>query len=337
MASAYFFVSSVPHGWANLKAAGFTEFKSGKLTQEEGIFSSHPDYFTILATLNIESEKEVFDGTIADMTNPSLRKIIEGNLRDEPTLGKLQRILSELTRTDLTKLGLSQMDALSLRAETRAILGKLYKTVLYPSKDIKNTAGIYRIGTFLTYFIDNNRSRYYDDSLVMNFDKYFYDADPNTTVERMKKLGLKYFIVDLNAATIDKDPRRDLTRRFENLLKSFRSDKLELIQTDSLCLQIALEEKNPETYMTYAGVNYESYKKNEEGKEMVTSRGEKQFQCYNHILELIKGGKVTEKNYSYLVPLVKYLDQNPPKNQSEMVKVFQSYVTHGYLVLFRIK
>lgn len=97
----------------------------------------------------------------------------------------------------------------------------------------------------------------------MSFDKYFYNTDPNKTVERMEKLGLKYLLVDLNAATIDKDPRHDLTRRFENLLKTFRSDKLELVQTDSICLQIALEEKDPATYMTYAGVNYESYTKDE--------------------------------------------------------------------------
>jgi len=49
-------------------------------------------------------------------------------------------------------------------------------------------------------------------------------------------------LTDLNAATIDKDPRHDLTRRYENLLKTFTSDKLELIETDSVCLKIALED-----------------------------------------------------------------------------------------------
>lgn len=333
----YFFASSVPHGWANLKAAGFNEFKNGSLTQEEGIFSSHPDYFTILATLNTESQKMVFDAALIKIQNPTLKKIVDSNLGGDQRLGKLQQILSEVMRTDLTKLGLSQIDTVSLQAEARAVLGSMYNTVLYPSKDIKNTAAIYRIGTFLTYFIDNNRSRYYDDSLVMNFDKYFSDKDPNTTVDRMQKLGLKYLLVDLNAATIDKDPRHDLTRRFENLLQTFRSDKLELIQTDSLCLQIALEEKDPTTYLTYAGVNYESYKKDEKGVETAVNRGEKQFQCYNHILDLMKNKKITDTSYSYLLPLVKYLDKNPPKDQSEMVKVFQNFVNHGWLVLFRIK
>jgi len=46
----------------------------------------------------------------------------------------------------------------------------------------------------------------------------------------------------LNAATIDNDPRHNLTKRYEDLLKSFTSNRLELIQTDSLCLNIALED-----------------------------------------------------------------------------------------------
>lgn len=250
--SAYFFASSIPHGWANLKSAGFNEFKSGLVSQEEGIFGSHPDYFTILANLNIDSEKKVFASMQSKITNPTLKKIVDNNLGQEISLGKLQQILSEIMRTDLTKIGLTQIEITPLQIEARSVLGELYTTVLYPDKDEKNTSPIYRIGTFLTYFIDNNRSRFYDDSLVMNFGKFFYDSNPNTTIERMKKLGLKYLLVDLNAATIDKDPRHDLTKRFEQLLSTFRSDKLELIQTDSLCLQMALEEKDPATYMTYA-------------------------------------------------------------------------------------
>jgi len=153
----------------------------------------------------------------------------------------------------------------------------------------------------------------------------------------MKKMGLRYLLVDLNAATIDKDPRRDLTKRFEQLLSTFKSEKLELIQTDSLCLRVALEEKNPTTYLTLAGVNYESYMKDALGKETSINRGEKQFQCYNHILSLIKSEKITDTKYPYLLPLVKYLDQNPPKDQASMIQIFQSYVNHGWLALFRIK
>ena len=171
----------------------------------------------------------------------------------------------------------------------------------------------------------------------MNFGQYFYDKDPNKAITRMEKLGLKYLLVDLNAATIDKDPRHDLTRRFEDLLSSFRSDKLELVQTDSPCLQIALEEKDPTSYMTYAGVNYESYKKDAAWVETAVNRGEKQFQCYNHILDLMKNNKIDATHYPYLLPLANYFTKNPPKDQQAMIQVFQNYIGHGWLALFRIK
>lgn len=40
----------------------------------------------------------------------------------------------------------------------------------------------------MTYLINKNRERYYDDSLLMSFEKYFYDEKPETVTERMKKI-----------------------------------------------------------------------------------------------------------------------------------------------------
>ncbi len=94
----------------------------------------------------------------------------------------------------------------------------------------------------MTYLINENRKRYLDDSLIFAFDTFFYDVNPDVTVERMKKLGLKYLLVDLNAATIDKDPRRVLTERFEKLLLTMRSSNLRLVDTDSICLRLAIDE-----------------------------------------------------------------------------------------------
>lgn len=64
----------------------------------------------------------------------------------------------------------------------------LYRAVLYPAKEDRNQATIYRIGTFLTYFISENRKRYLDDSLVQSFGQYVYDENPDVTVDRLKKL-----------------------------------------------------------------------------------------------------------------------------------------------------
>ncbi len=155
-------------------------------------------------------------------------------------------------------------------------------------------------------------------------------------------MGIDYFLVDLNAATIDKDPARNLTKRYESLLKTFTSDKIELIQSDSICLKIWLEEYNTslktqedfEKYLTFAWVNYESYTLSWE----TINRWIKQLACYNRILELMQEPWViNEKNYSYLLPIVNYLNQNSLQNEEQLVTFFKNYVWHGWMVLFRIK
>ncbi|EKD66012.1 MAG: hypothetical protein ACD_49C00068G0017 [uncultured bacterium (gcode 4)] len=330
--SVYFVNSGVPHGFSNLKAAGFSEFKAWLVNQEEWIFGSHPDYFSIVATLNINDQNKLITTNLASIKNEVLKKIITENIWTKPSLDKLESLLREVINTDLTKMWADYNTQLTIKTEAKNTLKKMYLEVLNPPKDNQNSGWIYRIWTFLTYFISNNRDRYYDDSLVSNFDKYFYNENPDVTVDRMKKMGLNYFLVDLNAATIDKDPRHDLTRRFENLLKTFKSSKLELIQTDSLCLRIALEEKN-ENYMTMAWVNYESYT----GSWETINRGQKQLACYNHILDLLKDKKISKDKYSYLLPLENYINKTQPKSQDEILQIFQNYVSHGWLALFKIK
>jgi hypothetical protein len=64
-------------------------------------------------------------------------------------------------------------------------------------------------------------------------------------------------LVDLNAATIDRDAiNHELTNRYEKLLKTFVSNKIDLIETDSTCLKIALSDyktnNNIERFMSLA-------------------------------------------------------------------------------------
>jgi len=97
--------------------------------------------------------------------------------------------------------------------------------------------------------------------------------------------------VDLNAPTIDRDPRHALTTRYEKLLRTFTSENLELIETDSICLKVALESYHKSkksivdlsNYYALAGVNYESY--TEDWKTI--RRWDKQIWCYSYIYWLI--------------------------------------------------
>ena len=58
---------------------------------------------------------------------------------------------------------------LAFRNDVRLLGREIYNQVLYPPKDNQNMGGIYRIGTFMTYLINENRKRYLDDSLIMLF------------------------------------------------------------------------------------------------------------------------------------------------------------------------
>ncbi|MDD5213557.1 MAG: hypothetical protein PHG82_03990 [Candidatus Gracilibacteria bacterium] len=339
--SVYFFSSSFPHGFTNLQQASYISFKAGQVDQVIGIFESHPDYFKILFELNIkdDSKAKVISDIKAMAKDENLKKFL-ANIN---TAEDLDNLLKEIQTQEIK--GADTITMQTLRQEASQMRETLYDTVLYPTKDMKNEEGIYRIGTFLTYFISENRKRFLDDSLVMEFHKYIYDTNPDIAIERIKKLGTSYFLTDLNAATIDRDPRHDLTKRFEELLFSYTSDKLELVSTDSMCLRVALDDYKKsdkseiakKEYIKIAGVNYESYETDASGNEKTIARGEKQLACYNHILTLLQTNKIDQANYSYLLPIKNYLERNKITDQNQLLQIFQQYITHGWLAVFKIK
>lgn len=229
----YFVHSAFPHGWNNLRSAYYNEYKYNTLTQEESIFAYRSDYLVPLATMNLRDTTKIFDGLAGKMQSPQMKEFF--------------------SKTDLKNLPLDSLHAfimkyrdskdIPLRNDVRTLGQHLYASVLYPPKDNLNMGGIYRIGTFMTYLINENRKRYFDDSLVMVFGDYFYDPSPEKTIERMRSLGLKYLLVDLNAATIDRDPRHALTDRAEKLLLTMNASNLKLINTDNFCLELAISER----------------------------------------------------------------------------------------------
>jgi len=337
----YFFMSSFPHWFNNLKSSSYAEFKLSQLDTYNAIFASHPDYYDILLELNLTPEwRQNLYNWVSSTNSKELDTLLNSNNISD--FNSYVWVLKEISNIDDTSKVSKELSQEALNK-----LSNIYKNVLYPNKEYKNNTWIYRIWTFLKYFIIDNHKRFLDDSLVFEFGKYFYDEkNVDSAIEKMKKMWVWYFLVDLNRATIDRDPRHDLTKRFESLLHSFTSDKLEVISTDSTCLKIALEDykksdKSPESleqYITIAWVNYESYKIVDD-KEQTINRWEKQLACYNHILSLMKDNKINEKDYSYLLPIAQYINTNQAnfKSQEDLLRFFQSYVSHGWLVLFRIK
>lgn len=334
LSSIYFFNSSFPHWFKNLSEASYNEFKTGKIWADESTFAYHPDYLKTLFELNIKKEKQN-DFIINSISSEEIKNIIINNKYFD--ISTVERLLKQIESDSNTSL--------EMKNSAKKSRLNLYSQILNPKKEFKSDAIIYRLWTFLKYFISDNNKRLYEDSLISSFDLYVYNKDVDKTVDNMKKLWLSYLLVDLNAATIDQDPRHDLTRRYENLIKTYTSDNLELVDTDSICLQIWLEDyKKSEkkdidmnNYIKMAWVNHESYT----SSWKTISRWEKVLECYNKIINLIEQNKIDEKNYNYLLPFKQYLtspeNANVLKDQRALIELFKQYIRPGYKALFKIK
>ncbi len=90
---------------------------------------------------------------------------------------------------------------------------------------------VYRIGTFMKYFIDQNNTLVLDDNQLDFFGQLYQEEDKEKFFQRLKNSGFKYIILDTNTPTIDKTSDKLVTRRFEDLLRIIQTSptKIELI------------------------------------------------------------------------------------------------------------
>jgi hypothetical protein len=229
------------------------------MNENEAIFAVHPEYFDFMIEMNIAREKQE---ELITSLKKELKDFIQTTQYTSTVLPILEKVKTpKMFDGFLTELyGIESAD-INIKREVRKIRNKLYFSIINPSKEQENKDIIYRVGTFMKYFVSDNNYRLYDDSLLFSFQKYLFDEhDINKAPERIKKLGINYILVDLNAATIDKSPIGDLTKRYESMLKTFTSEKLELVSTDSMCLMMALEDykksgktkEDMQEYMKYA-------------------------------------------------------------------------------------
>lgn len=256
----YLFQSSLPHGISNIKSAAYGEYKVGIFNEEVSLMSYHPEYFPIMYELNIsdEAKQDLFieyrKRILTAMSPADDFSQILPQIQAFTSMNELHRLILELSRISFPQE--------SINIQIQNIRQDLYQLIIYTPKDYKNTKNIFRAGTFLKYFISENNTRIFEDSLLTSFDTYIHDDERSITIERLKKLNLDYILLDLNAATIDNDPEKNLTQRHENILDLFVDPNLELIETDSICLRVGLDnyalQQNIETYQLLSSVNHSS-------------------------------------------------------------------------------
>ncbi len=330
----YFFHSVIPYYLSNLEKAWFLEYKKGTITENAALFQSHPEYIDILFELNIDKnlQKQYLDDykqrTLEVFWQVWSATDASALLRTTQELSIIHGILGSIVNITENQNTLSaKKAAISLREE-------IYNDILHPSQEDISKSAIYRIGTFLKYYINSNHDRILEDSLVTVFDSYYYDQDHDLTYERMKKTGIDYILVDLNAATIDDDPRKDLTRRYENLVRSFTSERLELVEADSICLQIWLQKYKQtgdiEEFMRLATVNHSS--------PWVT-QSDKFSQCHREVLDILTSQEISINNHPYLVGVSQYLlrQWDTVKEPEVMIQLVRWLVRQWSKVLFRIQ
>lgn len=312
----YFINSLVPYTFNNLKWSSYEEFKTWKFSQASAIFLYHDDYKKALYSLNIdEDKKEEF--LLANISKNVLSAVEKIEKKDINTVFD---ILNKLKSDPNFKI-----------AATRS-LENLYENIQNPSDEFKNKWKIYRIGTFLKYYISENNNRLFDDSLLFGFNDYIYSDDENVLIDRFKKLWFSYLLVDLNASTIDQSETHDLTKRYEKLLSTFVNPNLELLESDSVCLQLALDNYKLnwdfDEYMKLAGVNYDWYDNNWNK----VFRQTKRVYCSEKISKLLEWDLISETNYPYLM---KYKVQND--NTPMTIEQINNMLGMAYKAIFKIK
>lgn len=331
----YIFRSALPHGWNNLTTAGMNEYKYKKLTQNESIFTYRNDYITAIATMNVLDPALIVKRAWLLAKSATLKSILTPERLSSMWPADLHQIIIYfITQIEAGKI---KQDKQIIVNDIANIGHELYTSILSPKWTDVNLKWIYRIGTFMTYLINQNQKRYIDDSLIFEFETFFYDPSPEKTIDRMKKVWLSYLLTDLNAATIDRDPRRALTTRFEHLLLTMRAKNLRLVDTDSLCLRVALDEykawrlQTDTEFIDIAWINYESYR----GADMKpVFRAEKQIKCQKYIINMMNSPQTGVTLPDYLNKMKTNLMNTKSKEEQEALFV-QSF-GQSYFAFFEI-
>ncbi len=179
------------------------------------------------------------------------------------TLGIVNRFSNINPNTPETNLGKGIFNPLFLdyacdRKTEEDILQLIYyqSAKTFAQINIDKRSNILRIGTSMTYFIDNNHKRVQIDNQLGTFyalrKRY---PDNSVLVDALKASNINYIIYDLNTATIDYTPEKSLTRK-ANLFMDFvkNNPRVKLLSSDRIVQEIV--NNKPEYRVALEGQTY---------------------------------------------------------------------------------
>ena len=109
----------------------------------------------------------------------------------------------------------------------------LYNALSFINADNKL---ILKIGTTLGYFVENGDSRIVNNNQLAIIDRFIQTYKTKEQITKALKLAnIKYLMVDLNSASLDRTPERTLTAKYNRLLNYLiNNNNLRLLATDRI-------------------------------------------------------------------------------------------------------
>lgn len=95
---------------------------------------------------------------------------------------------------------------------------------------------VYKVGTFMGYFIDKNNKRVLSDNQLGVFQGLVQKYQNKYELAQVfKASGYRYIVIDLKTADIDKTPEQSLTKKFQLFMNFlYQNPALELVSTDRI-------------------------------------------------------------------------------------------------------
>lgn len=157
------------------------------------------------------------------------------------TLSLLTNITMRLWQFDqqknLLEYPMGKVSAEAMQSRTIPWYDGIQKIVTERAASMPETPYLYRIGTFIPYFIPKNLETVpIGDQQLSFFNCLNQEKDPALTLKRLKALGFNSIIFDTNTATIESDTNGSLHQKVNSFV--------DFVNTPSLGLQVLVNDPN---------------------------------------------------------------------------------------------
>lgn len=128
------------------------------------------------------------------------------------------------TQRNMLEYPLGKISAVTLRERTIPYYDDITDIVIQRHTTVPDRPLLYRIGTFMPYFVPRNLEVIgVTDHQLDFFNCLHQDRDVKKTRERLKILGFNSLVFDTNTATIEKDPNGTLHQKVQTLVDFLNS------------------------------------------------------------------------------------------------------------------